>query len=101
MLNLMVLQPAKAYLISVGGDIKEISPSNGKTFKLEEAQMHVEGYIEIVYLNDDQIMIVNEEGKYSKEYNAVTTGIAELHHALWNGDYICGNVVICPSRMLP
>ena len=40
----MELQPAKAYLITVGGDIKEISPENGKTFELKEAQAHVEGY---------------------------------------------------------
>ena len=94
----MELQPTKAYKITVGGDICEISPENGKTFELEEVQAHVEGYIEVVQLNKDQIMIVNEEGKSDKEYNAIATGIAE---ALWSGDYICGNVVICPSPMLP
>lgn len=97
----MELQPAKAYLITVGGDINEISPENGKTFELKEAQAHVEGYIEIVHLNKDQIMIVNEDGKFDKEYNVIATGIADLHKALWSGDYICGNVVICPSPMLP
>lgn len=97
----MELQPTKAYQITVEGDIFEISPNNGKTFELEEAQAKVEGYIEIVHLNKDQIMIVNEEGKLNKGYNAIATGIAELHHALWSGDYICGNVVICPSPMLP
>ncbi len=96
----MELQPTKAYHISAGGEIKEISPRNGKEFELEEAQAHVEGYIEVVQLNKDQIMIVNEEGKYDKEYNAIATGIADLHNALWSGDYICGNVVVCPSRML-
>lgn len=97
----MELQPTKAYQITVGGDIFEISPKNGKTFELEEAQAKVEGSIEIVHLNKDQIMIVNEEGKFTKEYNAIATGIADLHKALWSGDYICGNVVICPSPMLP
>ena len=97
----MEFLPTKAYQITVGGDIFEISPKNGKTFELEEAQAHVEGYIEIVHLSKDQIMIVNEEGKFDKEYNAIATGIAELHHALLRGDYICGNVVICPSPMLP
>ena len=97
----MELQPAKAYLITVGGNINEIFPENGETFELEEAQAHVEGYIEIVHLTKDQIMIVNEEGKFDKEYNPIATGIADLHRALWSGDYICGNVVICPSPMLP
>ena len=49
----MELQPAKAYLITVGGDINEIFPENGETFELEEAQAHVEGYIEIVHLTKD------------------------------------------------
>lgn len=97
----MELQLDKAYHITVGGDISEISPGNGKTFNLEEAQAHVEGYIEIVLLNDDQIMIVNEEGKFDKRYNVIATAIANLHNALWAGDYICGDVVICPSGMLP
>lgn len=97
----MELQPINAYKITVGGDISEISPKNGKTFELEEVQAYVEGYIEVVQLNKDQIMIVNEEGKFDKEYNAIATGIADLHKALWSGDYICGNVVICPSPMLP
>lgn len=99
--NLMDLQPTKAYLITVEGSIEEISPSNGKEFQLEEVQRIVEGYIEVVYLNDRQIMIVNDSGKYNKAANVVATGIANLHRALWHGDYICGNTVICPSEMLP
>lgn len=96
----MKLDPDKAYSIDVDGVISEITPVNGKTFELEEAQKLVEGYIEIVYLNGNQIMIVNEEGKLGKSYNCLATGIAEFFKALWDDDYICGNVVICPSSML-
>ena len=97
----MEIQPEKAYIVTVEGSIEEISPNNGKTFELEEVQDKVEGYIEIVRLGKKQIMIVNEEGKLDKAYNAVATEVADLHHALRYGDYICGNVVVCPSRMLP
>lgn len=97
----MELIPAKAYHITVDGNIYEISPDNGNEFRLEEVQKRVEGYIEIVYLNDKQIMIVNEDGKFNKKHNPFATAIADQHHALWQGDYICGNVVICPSDMLP
>ena len=34
----MELQPINAYKITVGGDISEISPKNGKTFELEKEQ---------------------------------------------------------------
>ena len=97
----MELLHDNAYLITVDGDIKKIKPEDGKEFKLKEAQEKVEGYIEIVYLNDRQIMIINEEGKFGKKYNPFATAIAKLYQALWANDYICGNVVVCPTEMLP
>lgn len=97
----MKLDPKKAYHITVEGSVEEIYPNNGKDFRLDEVQKRVEGYIEIVYLSKEQIMIVNEEGKFDKKENPIATGIADLHRALGAGDYICGNVVICPSKMLP
>ena len=97
----MELIPDKAYHITVEGRIDEIFPNNGKEFQLEEIQKRVEGYIEIMYLTKDRIMIVNEEGKFDKEQNVIASGIADLFHALRRGDYICGNVVVCPSSMLP
>ena len=96
----MILESTKAYMITDEGEIEEISPKDGREFELEEVQKIVEGYIEIVYLNDKQIMIVNEEGKFDKSYNPFATSIAQLHRALWRDDYICGTVVICPSSML-
>lgn len=97
----MVMISTKAYHVPVDGRIVEIFPENGKTFELEEVQSKVDGYIEVIRLTDEQIMIVNEEGKFCKEYNALATGIADIHHALRAGDYICGDIVICPSAMLP
>lgn len=97
----MELMPNRAYHITVEGSVTETSPLNGKTFELEEAQKMVEGLIEIVYLHGEQIMIVNENGKFGKRYNPVATAIAHLHGSITSRDYICGNVVICPSPMLP
>ena len=97
----MKLLPTHAYLITEHDEIKEIMPKNGKEFELEEVQKYVDGYIEIVRLSDNQIMIVNEEGKFSKGYNQIATAVAELHHAIQANDYIAGDAVICPSKMLP
>ena len=96
----MELIPTKAYHITVDGGIKEIAPKNGSDFSLEEAQSHVDGYIEVVRLTDEQIMIVNEDGKFNKSYNPIASGIADLHNAIAKGDYISGDVVICPTDML-
>lgn len=96
----MELIPTKAYIVSINDSIEEIAPRNGSDFTLEEAQSYVEGYIETIRLTDEQIMIVNEDGKFSKSYNLLATGIANLHNAIARNDYISGNVIICPSSML-
>lgn len=96
----MELIPTNAYLITEKCGVSQISPKNGRDFQLEEAQRYVDGYIEIVRLTDEQIMIVNEEGKFTKGCNQIATAIAHLHHAIGQRDYIAGNVVICPSKML-
>lgn len=76
-------------------------PENGNTFTLKEAQRAVGGYIEIVRLDDDMIMILNEDGKYGLPINEIATSIAHSHKAIRPDDYICGDVVICQTEMLP
>ena len=97
----MELLPDNAYRVCVHGEITEITPVNGHDFQLEEVQNLVDGYIEIVHLGEEQIMIINEEGKFNKSYNPFATAIAQLHGSLMREDYICGDVVICPSALLP
>lgn len=96
----MELLPVNAYLITTKGEVSQIFPKNGTEFELEETQRCVDGYIEIVYLTDEQIMIINEDGKFTKNCNQIATAIAHLHRAIGRDDYIAGDVVICPSKML-
>lgn len=51
------------YHIDTLGNIMDIAPKNGKYYSLEELQMTVGGYIELVSLNSFQYMVLNEEGK--------------------------------------
>lgn len=95
------LETTKAYHITVKGRVKEITPAHGREFQLEEAQDYVKGDIETVYLTDNRIMIVNENGKNEgQERNNLATILAKLSHAIWFNDEIVGDVVICPSGML-
>lgn len=96
----MEMLPTNAYLITEGCEVSQITPDNGTDFTLEEVQKYVDGYIEVVTLTDVQIMIVNEEGKYNKGCNQIATAIAHLHRAIYGRDYIAGDAVICPSKML-
>lgn len=97
----MEILPTNAYLITEKCGVSQIKPKNGTDFELEEVQKYVDGYIEIVQLTDEQIMIVNEEGKFTKGCNQIASAIAHLHRAIGQRDYITGDVVICPSKMLP
>ena len=45
------------------GEVKEVSPENGKFFTLEEMQKMVGGLIEIEPLPSGKLIVVNEEGK--------------------------------------
>lgn len=84
-----------ARLIKTDGSEKEISPKNGTDFSLEELQKYVDGYIEIIPMDDGNILVVNEEGKYDCEENEKATEIANENGALFFGDYIAGDVVLC------
>lgn len=96
----MELLPVNAYFITEKCEISRIKPENGNEFELSEVQRYVDGYIEVVRLTDEQIMIINEEGKFSKGCNLIATAIAHLHGAIGQYDYIAGDAVICPSKML-
>lgn len=75
-------------------------PKNGTDFSLEELQEFVGGYIEIIPLVDDLIMVVNEEGKLlGLPFNKAATEI------FWDAtkntlDYIVGNALICESCLV-
>lgn len=88
----------KANLVKADGTSTFVVPKNGTDFSLEELKEFVGGWIEIVWLNKtDEIMIINEEGKLMD---------LPLNHygsfRLWNekphtkeSDYIVGDVLIC------
>lgn len=85
------------------GLIRDVKPKNGSTFTLEEMQGYVQGYVEVIRIGTDEIMCINEEGKFidSCFLNKEATKIALENNAIMESDFICGNVVICQSKMLP
>ena len=87
-----------AMLYKAGGSTKTVYPA-GKTFNLDELQSFVGGYIEIIYLNDNELMVVNEEGKINDlPVNVNATEIFWKH--LNTSDYICGDALVCEQKMI-
>lgn len=59
-----------AKFIPVRGNITDIKPTNEKIFTLDELQKLVDGDIELIYLPNYKIMVVNEDGMGAgKDFN--------------------------------
>ena len=84
-----------AQILYASGDVKNVEPKNGKDFQYEELKEIVGGYIEIVYLSDKQIMVVNEEGKLiGLPFYLMATEAYRLATQP-NNDTIVGDVLLC------
>lgn len=88
-----------AILIKASGEPNRMSPRNGKKFELEEAQSLVGGYIQIISIGNDEVMVFDEEGKIKeKKENRIATWIARDKKAIFLCDYIVGDVIICKDN---
>ena len=88
----------KGRILYVDGREKFIEPKNGTDFSLEELKTIVDGYIQVVWLKDGRIMVVNEEGKIHRlPLNVRATCIV---NGAGIADTIVGNVLICRSEMV-
>jgi hypothetical protein len=87
-----------AQLIKTTGETTEIHPVNGTDLQLDELQKYVDGYIEIVDLGNDEIFVINDEGKFTCEKNEEATKIAQQRGAIYILDYIAGDVVLCKNK---
>lgn len=73
--------------------IEAIRPDNGTNFSYKELQGYVGGYIEIVRLPNNYILVVDEEGRLkNKKLNKKASELA--------GQPIVGDVVLCKSKMV-
>ena len=89
----------KATVIKPNGAVLEIEKVRHEA-ELEWMQNTVGGYIEIITLNKDQVLVINEEGKLEGlDYNKTATSIfhKNLGH---NTDYIAGTAILMNKKYL-
>lgn len=78
------------------GTITTVEPKNGTDYSLEELQEIVGGYIEVLPLNEDEIMVLNEEGKIlGLDLNDNATELIS-EAGMWD-DFIVGDVLVCKT----
>ena len=89
-----------ATIYKASGEILNVAPQNGTDFSLEEMQAIVNGYIECVYLNDEFIMVVNEEGKCDGlPINPIATEIFCMCFPNAS-DIVVGDVLVCNQSQI-
>ena len=80
-------------VINTDGLHKNVEPSNGEDFSLEELRGFVGVHIEMVRLSKSQVRVVNDEGKVKdlpeNQYATMLVNIAGIR------DVIVGNVLVC------
>lgn len=82
-------------LYTTDGERRKVTPSNGTDFSLEELQGFVGGYIEIIRLGANKVMVINEEGKMRNlPLNIKATVTIQLHG---RNDVIVGNALVCST----
>lgn len=89
-----------AALLTTDGERINKTPKNGTDFSLEELQEFVGGYIEILSLGGNLIMVVNEEGKLLDLASNKTATKEYWFYTKNYSDYIVGNVLICESCLV-
>ena len=93
----------KAKLLKASGEVMEIEPKNGTDFKLDELYKHLQcSLVEVINLNQDDIMVVDEEGKLKSNnvVNVNATVLAQENRAIVFWDYIAGNAIVCNRQMI-
>lgn len=89
------------FILKTDGSKHVITPQVGTKFNLEELQELVGGYIQVINLNEEQCMVVNENGKlYHLEMNAEASVIAHACHAIFPTDFIVGDAVLLQNKLL-
>ena len=84
-------------LYEVGGIIKEVQPKNGEKISLEEAQALVDGYVELVHLEDDNILLCDEEGLLKQKPINILATIQAMGLG-WKGSYLVGSVLFLKDK---
>ena len=88
-----------AKIIYTDKEAEDYTPKNGKTFGKTEMCGIVEGFIDVIRLNDGRVIVVDSQGKaLNKAVNIPATNILRRDH--FTTDYIVGTAIVCDADMI-
>lgn len=84
-------------LYEVGCIVKEVQPKNGEKISLEEVQALVDGYVKLIHLDGDNILLFDGDGVLRfKRINTLATSHAK--QLGWKGSYLVGSVLFLKDK---
>jgi hypothetical protein len=84
-----------ADLIRADGTVTKIQHV-GRKFTLEEVQQLVGGYVQVIRMDDNKLLLCDEDGKSKdKPYNTTATRMARYQYHIKASDFIVGDVLLC------
>ena len=90
-----LLNSESATQITTDGEITEVKPAEGKIFTLKEFYKHTNcDIVEFVYLPNDKIMVVDEEGRLRQNQKINLLATLIVSHLGKKFMPICGDVLI-------
>lgn len=90
-----LLNSESATQITTDGEITEVKPAEGKIFTLKEFYKHTNcDIVEFVYLPNDKIMVVDEEGRLRQNPKINLLATLIVSHLGEKFMPICGDVLI-------
>ena len=89
---------SKTIIINTDNSITEITPNKDNLFSLEELQKIVGGYIEMVFLPNNFVLVVNEEGKLNQLPINIKASLIMKEFNI--NDFIVGNALYCSLNQL-
>jgi len=91
----------QAILVMPNGKTEHVNPKNGTDFSLEELQGFVDGYVQIINMQNGERMVVNEEGKIRNlPINETATLFAKFKSGIMPNDYIVGTALVCHKSQI-
>ena len=88
-----------ATLYKPNGGIKHVEPENGEYFTADELHELIDGYFQIITLNDGTYLVCDDDGKLKDlPYNGNATAIWFRNFGMT--DVLVGNVLICDANQI-
>jgi hypothetical protein len=90
-------------VFNVGTETSQLEKAEGEFLSLDDMYYIIDcDIVEFIYLKDNQIMIIDEEGKFKQETNAINLGATEVVRKTYENfdDYVAGNAILIDRKYL-